>query len=70
MADVFISYSKQERALTERLAADLLARGYTVWWDTNQVSGEAFRNVIQQELAAAKSVIVIWTPASVLSDLL
>ncbi len=68
MADIFISYSKAYRALTEALAKDLEARGHTVWWDTSLLSGETFRTVILRELDAAKAVIVIWSPASVKSD--
>jgi formylglycine-generating enzyme required for sulfatase activity len=67
MADVFISYAKVDRTLTERLAADLERRGYTVWWDTSLLGGEQFRPVIAREIDAARFVIVIWTPASVSS---
>lgn len=31
MADVFVSYYKPERVLTQALADDLEAAGYTVW---------------------------------------
>jgi formylglycine-generating enzyme required for sulfatase activity len=68
MADIFISYAKADRALSERLAKDLVTRGYTVWWDTNLLSGENFREVIVRELAAAQFVIVIWTQTSVRSE--
>jgi TIR domain len=68
MADIFISYSKPDRALTEGLAKDLEARGHSVWWDTSLLSGETFREVILRELDAAKAAIVIWPPASVTSD--
>ncbi len=68
MADVFISYSKQEPEVTKRLAAALLNEGFTVWWDTNLKSGENFRRVIMKELSEARAVIVIWTRASVQSE--
>ncbi len=68
MADIFISYSKAYRALTETLAKELEASGHTVWWDTSLVSGESFRDVIVRELDAAKAALVIWSPASVTSD--
>lgn len=68
MADIFISYSKAYRALTEALAKDLEARGHSVWWDTELVPGERFRVVIEREIDAAKAVIVIWSPASVTSE--
>jgi hypothetical protein len=68
VADVFISYSKSHRAVTEKLAAELEAKGLTVWWDTALVSGESYRKVILAELDKARAVIVIWTAASVDSD--
>ncbi|MGO9743867.1 MAG: TIR domain-containing protein [Roseiarcus sp.] len=33
MADVFISYSKHDRAIAEALADYLRAEGFDVWWD-------------------------------------
>jgi formylglycine-generating enzyme required for sulfatase activity len=68
MADIFISYSKQEPEPTRKLAAELEGRGYTVWWDTSLLAGDDFRRIIVKELNAAKAVIVIWTPASVHSN--
>ncbi len=68
MADIFISYSKGQRSVTEDLARELQAKGYSVWWDTALVSGENYRTVILAELAKARAVIVIWTTDSVKSD--
>jgi tetratricopeptide (TPR) repeat protein len=68
MADIFISYSQKDPEPTKELAAELESRGYSVWWDTSLLAGAKFREVILCELAAAKAVIVIWTPNSVKSD--
>jgi len=68
MADIFISYSKGEPGPTESLAAALRARGYTVWWDTNVLTGDNFRDVIVRELKEAAAVIVVWTKRSVRSE--
>lgn len=65
MADVFISYAKTARAVTERLATILAGEGYSVWWDAALVSGDSYRSVILKELDAARAVIVVWTQASV-----
>lgn len=67
MADIFISYSKQESELTISLARDLERRGYTTWWDTSLQPGEEFPERILSELDNAKVVIVIWTAHSVIS---
>jgi hypothetical protein len=68
MADVFISYAKTDRTVTEQLAAQLEAKGLTVWWDKEIVLGEEFRNVILEQLEKARAAIVVWTPAAVKSD--
>jgi hypothetical protein len=68
MADVFISYSKPHVELTRDLASVLEAKGLTVWWDTDLLAGESFRQRIIQELHDCKAAIVIWTPQSVSSD--
>lgn len=68
MADIFISYSKSHRSLTEELATELEAEGYSVWWDTSLVAGESFREVIVAELAQTRAAIVIWSSASVKSS--
>ncbi len=68
MADIFISYSKKHAQLTEELARDLEAEGYTTWWDTSLLPGQEFPDEIQRQLHAAKAVIVIWTESSVESE--
>ena len=68
MADVFISYSKPYIGLTRDLAKDLEGKGLTVWWDTELLAGESFRQRIIQELHDCNAAIVIWTPQSLTSD--
>ena len=68
MADIFISYSKQDQDEAHLLATFLEAEGYSVWWDTSLLSGESFRKVIMTELGRARAVIVIWTEHSIHSD--
>ena len=61
MADIFISYARADRDKVEKLAAALEAEGYSVWWDRNLTGGEEFSKEIEQELHAAKAVIVAWS---------
>jgi TIR domain len=57
MADIFISYSKKHAQLTEDLARDLEAEGYTTWWDTSLLPGDMFfPQTIRTEIEAAKPV--------------
>jgi hypothetical protein len=67
MADIFISYSRDDAQLTMDLARDLEARGYTTWWDTSLLPGVEFPAEIQHQINAAQAVIVIWTNASISS---
>lgn len=68
MADVFISYCRQERPLTAELAAQLMGRGHSVWWDTDLLPHQNFRNEIDRQLDLAKAVVIIWTPTSMKSE--
>lgn len=68
MADVFISYANQDRAEAAKLSAYLEAQGWSVWWDRGLTAGDEFRDRIMQELGAARSAIVIWSPQSVGSN--
>ena len=67
MADVFISYAREDRPVAARLAHALEAGGRTVWWDREILPGKDFAELIAAELAQAKAVVVIWSPASVKS---
>jgi len=68
VANVFISYARRDRERVLALASALEREGLSVWWDPNLVPGKRFRDIIARELAAADSVIVVWTAASIQSD--
>lgn len=68
MAQVFISYSRKDRDLAQRIADGLAADGMTVWWDRDIASGERWDKIIKRELDAAGAVVVLWTPNSVETD--
>ena len=68
MANVFVSYARRDREQVLALVSALEHEGLSVWWDPNLVPGKRFRDIIARELAAADSVVVVWTAASVQSD--
>lgn len=68
MADIFLSYKKEDRAVAERLVHALRATGRSVWWDDALNPAQAWDAMIEREIAAAKVVIVLWTSRSVQSD--
>lgn len=67
MADIFLSYARQDRARIARLADRLEAAGHSLWWDRQIDGGSEFSADIERELAAAGVVIVAWSKHSVVS---
>lgn len=66
-SDIFISYSRSDRAAAKHLAACLEAEGFAVWWDAALHAGEKFDEVIEAQLRSAKAVVVLWSKRSVAS---
>jgi adenylate cyclase len=65
LADIFVSYSRQDKARVAPLVAALEADGWSVWWDPEIAPGEEFDALISRELETSRSLIVVWTPNSV-----
>ncbi len=61
MADVFVSYVREDRDIAEKLASGLIAAGFSVWWDRHIRGGVEFAKEIERELDAARAVIVLWS---------
>jgi len=68
MADVFLSYAREDASRTERLAALLEAAGCSVWWDRNLTAGDRYSEETEAHLNEAKAVVVLWTRNSVTSN--
>ena len=67
MADIFLSYAKEDREAARRIAEVLESCGWSVFWDRKIVAGDNWRQVVQSELDAAAAVVVLWSDASVAS---
>jgi TolB-like protein len=65
MADIFLSYSRDDLPTALRFAEALEREGFTVWWDQTLEAGEAFDHVTEKALEAAKAVVVLWSKHSV-----
>ena len=68
MPDVFISYAREDRERARVLAEALQARGWSVWWDRKIIAGQTFDETIEQQLEAARSVVVLWSAHSIASE--
>ncbi|HEX3676110.1 MAG TPA: TIR domain-containing protein, partial [Sphingomicrobium sp.] len=68
MADVFVSYKREDAAKVRRLVGALRNDGLDVWWDEDIPPSAPWETTIEKALAEAKAVIVCWSPASVTSE--
>ena len=68
MSDVFISYARSTAKQADRIADALRAHGHDVWRDTQLQAHQGFRKTIEEELCAARSVLVLWSADAARSD--
>lgn len=67
MADVFLSYKRDERDAVEKIAASLRSLRLSVWFDSNLNAGSSFSDEIEGELRTASAVLVCWSPTALAS---
>lgn len=68
MADVFISYAREDGDFARRIVQGLEAEGLSVWWDHTIPPGKTWDQVIARNIEDAKACIIIWSRHSVGSD--
>jgi|GEM_PF-2461884 len=64
MADVFISYKREDRGAIEEITRALRGLKLDIWFDASLSAGEAFSKEIDTEARGAKAVLVCWSPAA------
>jgi hypothetical protein len=67
MADVFLSYARDDVGTAKLVANALSASGWTVWWDRTIPPGRTFDDVLEEALDRARCVVVLWSKKSVTS---
>jgi flagellar biosynthesis GTPase FlhF len=65
MSDIFISYASEDRSRAQILAQVLEKLGWSVWWDRAIPAGRTFAEVIEEALANARCIIVLWSRISI-----
>ena len=68
MADIFISYSRPDEPMAERVADALRSQGYAVWRDDELPAHRAYADVIEERLKAADAVVVLWSSEAATSQ--
>ncbi|UCV21453.1 TIR domain-containing protein [Ferribacterium limneticum] len=68
MADIFISYSREDEARIMPLVSAFEAQGWSVFWDRRIPTGETWRTYIGSALRDARCIVVVWSKDSVESQ--
>ena len=65
--DIFLSCTRDDQARARIFAEAFTAQGFTVWWDVGLRTGDAYDEVTEAALRAARAVVVLWSKKSVQS---
>jgi hypothetical protein len=65
---LFVSYSRNDKAVAQRVAHALSTQGYDVFWDAEIPPGQKFDTYIFSQLEQSDAVIVLWSTSSITSD--
>jgi hypothetical protein len=65
MADLFISYAREDVSEARGLHRFLALQGWSVWWDKDLYVGKPFEERLFEVLDSAKCVVVLWSESSV-----
>jgi hypothetical protein len=68
MADVFLSYAREDSARAEQVARGLEQAGVDVFWDNEIPPGTTWADYIEQKLTQCKALIVLWSADSTKSQ--
>ena len=68
MSEIFISYARSSATQAEAIVKALRGLGYGVWRDDELPAHRAYADVIEERLAAAKAVVVVWSAEAVKSE--
>jgi hypothetical protein len=67
MADIFISYAREDEARIQPLVRALEDQGWSVFWDRHIPAGQTWRSYIGKALSDASCVMVAWSRYSIAS---
>lgn len=67
MASVFLSYDREDAPRARSVAQALAKAGHSVWWDRQIAGGAEYGTEIEEALARAEAVVVLWSEHAVRS---
>lgn len=68
MADIFVSYAREDAVRAAQIARALEAQGYDVFWDNEIPPGQTWADYTEAKLTQSKVTVVLWTASSVASQ--
>ncbi len=68
MADLFISYAREDAARADAIAQALSAEGFTIFWDKQIPAGQTWADFTETKLLNSVAILVLWSEASTKSQ--
>lgn len=68
MADIFLSYAREDKPRAAQVAAGLEAAGFDVFWDNEIPPGQTWADYIESKLSSCRAVVVLWSANSTRSQ--
>ena len=68
MADIFLSYAKEDREIARKIGKRLESIGWSVWWDREIPAGKNWRATLEEALTDMRCMVVLWSRHSIRSD--
>ena len=65
MADIFVSYAREDESRVQPIVEALETFGWSVFWDTRLLPGDHWPSELAKELDASRCVLVVWSLTSV-----
>lgn len=67
MADIFLSYAREDLEAARAIVVALEAAGWSVFWDQRIPPAQVFEDYIEERINESRAVVVLWSPQSVTS---
>src|SRR5215831_14060720 len=68
MADAFVSYSRKDLEVANRIAATLRGGGYEIWMDSDIPGGAVWRKSVAEAIAGSKAFLLLLSSNATASD--